>query len=114
MATNTLAQTSCHSNMAAGLPILTTELDFVASLVRRHDLGAVFSFTGQPSLAKATSSLVEDRSKMRQCAHRVGEFFRSEFNWETVSRSFYDELDSLVRTVSSGDLVPLDFSWVEA
>jgi glycosyltransferase involved in cell wall biosynthesis len=100
--------------MAAGLPILTTELDFVASLVRRHDLGAVFSFTGQPSLATATSPLVEDRSKMRQCTHRAREFFRSEFNWEAVSRSFYDELESLVRSVSSADLAPLDFSWVEA
>ena len=61
--------------MSGGLPILTTELDFVASLVRRQDLGAVFSFTGQPSLAKATSLFVEDRVKLGNCAHRARETF---------------------------------------
>jgi glycosyltransferase involved in cell wall biosynthesis len=100
--------------MAAGLPILTTELDFVASLVRRYDLGAVFSFTGQPSLAKTTSLFVEDKVKVKECAHRAREFFRSKFNWEVVSKSFYDELDSLVRFDSVTGLAPLDFSWIEA
>jgi glycosyltransferase involved in cell wall biosynthesis len=100
--------------MGGGLPILTTELDFVASLVRRHDLGAVFSFTGQPSLAKVTSLFVEDRVKLGNCAHRAREFFRSEFNWEVVSKSFYDKLDSLVRLDSITDRMPLDFTWVEA
>src|SRR5262249_21750451 len=100
--------------MGGGLPILTTELDFVASLVRCHDLGAVFSFTGQPSLAKATSLFVEDRVKLGNCAHRAREFFRSEFNWEVVSRSFYDKLDTLVRLDSVTDRTPLDFTWVEA
>ena len=99
--------------LAAGLPILTTELDFVASLVRRHDLGTVFSFSDQPSLAKATSLFIEDRVRTRKCTYHAGEFFRSEFNWEVVSQSFYDELDSLVRSDSVADLPPLDFSWIE-
>jgi hypothetical protein len=98
--------------MAAGLPILSTELDFVASLVRLHDLGAVFSFTGQPSLAKATSLFIEDKVRLRKCAHRAREFFRCEFNWEVVSKSFYDELDSLVRSDCVADVTPLDFSWI--
>ena len=102
--------------MAAGLPILTTELDFVASLVRSRDLGAVFSFSARPSLTDAVRMFVDDRIKLRQQSQRAREFFLSSFNWEAVSKEFYANLDVLVGTRMQPQAArePLDFAWIGA
>jgi glycosyltransferase involved in cell wall biosynthesis len=102
--------------LAAGLPILSTEIEFVASLVRSHDLGTVFSFTSQPSLADGVNVFVQDRAGLAARSARAREFFTRRFHWEAVSKGFYAELNALfaARTRSPLAAEPLDLSWIEA
>ena len=102
--------------LAAGLPILTTELDFVASFVRRHDVGCAFSFSGHPSLADAVNALTRNVAKRTELSQRAQELFAKRFNWESVSQEFYARLTELLESRRNlhRSATVLDFSWIES
>ncbi|WOH68183.1 glycosyltransferase family 4 protein [Bradyrhizobium sp. BWA-3-5] len=98
--------------LAAGLPIISTPIKYVSSLVRANDLGAIFDFAGSPSLADAVNSLL-DEGRLFDCSTRARQYFLDEFNWETVSRPFYEELRACVGQIDILRTRPdLDFAWI--
>ncbi|BCL79500.1 glycosyltransferase family 4 protein [Ktedonobacteria bacterium brp13] len=57
--------------LAAGLPILCSELEVVASLVREHEIGAVVTDLVPEQIAQAIQCLLQDREFWRQAHAKV-------------------------------------------
>jgi glycosyltransferase involved in cell wall biosynthesis len=74
--------------MHAGLAIMSTNLDYVGSVLNRFDCGVTYE-TGDPASVSATvNALVEDLprlDRLRQNAFAAG---RDEFNWERQSAEY--------------------------
>jgi glycosyltransferase involved in cell wall biosynthesis len=68
----------------AGLPIITTEGDSMADLVRAEDLGAVVDYEDADSLATALVQLEEDRALRLACGARSAAVGRR-FHWPVVA-----------------------------
>lgn len=67
----------------AGLPIVATEGDVFADLIRRHDLGAVLPAEDARAAADAITGLLDDPERMAAVRRNVEEV-RAEFTWERV------------------------------
>lgn len=67
----------------AGLPIVSTEGDVFADLVRRRDLGAVVPVQDARAAADAIVGLLEDPERLERIRHNI-DAVRAEFTWERV------------------------------
>jgi glycosyltransferase involved in cell wall biosynthesis len=99
--------------LAAGLPIVSNDLDFVKSVVVANNLGAAVSFQDTEQLVKTIEKFT-DRSLLRLLSTRAQTFFRSSFNWENVSEDLFMELRKALRCSRVRSPDTLDFSWVES
>ena len=82
--------------MAAGLPILCNELDFVKSVVLGHDIGAAVNFNDEPALVAAINAMAADKSRLRDMSLRSRKAFVSSFNWQVTSAEVCKRIDALV------------------
>ena len=96
--------------MAAGLPILSNDLDYVGAIVRDNDLGEVIDFSNAPALAAAIDALAANTAKRRETGDRARRFFETAFNWEIVSQPLLDRIDALVGPAQNPSAIRLD--WV--
>ena len=113
------ARTNCRNTFFAydrpapgSVPVIANELDFVQQVVVENDLGAVVSFRDPDKLAR-TIERFSRREAVADMAERAQAYFRSEFNWETVSAkllaSIRDKLGAGKARASE-----YDFSWIDA
>jgi glycosyltransferase involved in cell wall biosynthesis len=73
----------------AGLPVLTTEGDSMADLVRAEDLGAVVGYGDVDGLAEALVTLSSDPERRRECAERSAVAARR-FHWAIAAESLLE------------------------
>ena len=73
----------------AGLPIVTTDGDSFADLVRAERLGVVVPPTDQQALASALDQVLYDEEFARGCRERIATV-RERFGWETVLAPLLD------------------------
>jgi glycosyltransferase involved in cell wall biosynthesis len=101
--------------MAAGLPVLCNELDFVNEVVGRYDIGVSVDFSDPAALAEQINVMAASPRRISEMSHRARDAFLSEFNWEVVSRELYDGLQDATEARPLGDLQrqELDFSWID-
>jgi hypothetical protein len=97
---------------AAGLPVIANELDFVQQVIVENGLGAVVSFRDTDKLARTIERFAR-REAVAEMAERAQAYFRSEFNWETVSAELFANIRSCLgaRKARTSEY---DFSWIEA
>lgn len=80
---------------AAGVPILSSTTEFVADLVKRHDLG----FVVEIAEAEKVAELVDWMSANREMGVRKGrsarQFFEQSFNWEALSADIFHDISIL-------------------
>jgi glycosyltransferase involved in cell wall biosynthesis len=69
----------------AGLPIVATEGDSLADLIRTRNLGRVVPYEDPSALAAAITKLADDREARDQIAANI-ETVRSEYTWSQVVR----------------------------
>jgi len=67
----------------AGLPIVTTQGDYMAELVEANGLGRVVGYEDADGLAAAIRELAVDREKNARCREAVS-MVRQDFTWERV------------------------------
>src|SRR5947207_1311989 len=97
---------------AAGLPVIANELDFVQQVIVENGLGAVVSFRDTDKLARTIERFAR-REAVAEMAERAQAYFRSEFNWETVSAELFASIRSCLG-VRKARTSEYDFSWIEA
>ena len=83
--------------LAAGLPIMTTDLEFISGLVREYELGTVFNIRDPDSIAKAVNSFVNARADLPKISQRNRKLFLEKFNWDSISQQFYAEVLDLLK-----------------
>jgi glycosyltransferase involved in cell wall biosynthesis len=103
--------------LAAGLPVIANELDFVRQVIIDNGLGAVVSFRDTGKLARTIEQFAR-REALTEMSARAQAYFRSDFNWEAASAGLFEEIRSrLAAKPNAPDAArdtAFDFSWIEA
>jgi glycosyltransferase involved in cell wall biosynthesis len=89
----------------AGLPILTTEGDSMADLVREADLGVVVPYEDVDAAAAGLVALAEDRERLRECGRRSREVAAG-FLWSEVAKPLIAYCDDPVPAPDRGQPKP--------
>ena len=99
--------------LAAGLPVLSNELDFVKATVSLQRIGSAVDFQDTEQLVRAIERL-SNRETLAEMSRRARAFFQSQFNWETTSSALFQRIRNTIG--GKRDLVEasLDFSWIES
>lgn len=78
--------------MAAGLPILANDTNFVREILTKGQCGIVINFLRVNDLVSAVDRLTLDKQLRDQLATSGREFYLTTFNWQKLSGSFYKQL----------------------
>jgi glycosyltransferase involved in cell wall biosynthesis len=100
--------------MAAGLPILCSEMEYVRQVVRENGIGVTVDFADHAALARAITNLASSRPQMAELSRKSREAFLSRFNWQMASRAAIERVRALVEKRVLPACDELDFSWIEA
>lgn len=79
--------------LSVGLPIFANQTNFVAEVVGRAQCGLVVDFSQEANIIDAVKRL-SDQEFRRVCSLNSISFFKSEFNWDAVSKPFYAAIQS--------------------
>jgi glycosyltransferase involved in cell wall biosynthesis len=99
--------------MAAGLPILCSEIEYVRQVVRENNTGLTVDFGNHSALARTVNDLAASRLRIAEMSRNSREAFLSRFNWQAAGRTAVERIRALlgIRPVPSRD--EPDFSWIE-
>jgi glycosyltransferase involved in cell wall biosynthesis len=78
----------------AGLPILTTEGDSFAALVKKRDLGCVVPYQNAEATAQAIESMVDNPQRLQAIRENLAEL-RPEFLWENTTKPILRMIEHL-------------------
>jgi len=78
--------------MAAGIPILANDTNFVSDLIKEGRCGLVANFSRDNELVQAVNRLTFDKELRKQLAMAGSEYYLTTFNWQKVSKNFYSLL----------------------
>jgi glycosyltransferase involved in cell wall biosynthesis len=81
--------------MAAGLPIICNEIDFVKAVVEGNGVGTAVNFGDKHALANVVNEYVRDR-QLIQARSRKEAVFKEKFNWQNASQETYRDIRQLV------------------
>jgi glycosyltransferase involved in cell wall biosynthesis len=81
--------------MNAGLAILSSDLPYIASVLRRFDCGVTYRPEDPASLLSAVSGLAGDPAQLRTMRENARVASSMEFNWETVSGPYEEAIAEL-------------------
>ncbi len=98
--------------MAAGLPIVCNELDFVKSVVVDNGVGAAVDFGDEDALVRTINEFVLNRKSIPDLSRKSQELFKSSFNWQAKSEKTYSSIRSIVSNKQPNN-AEFDFDWQE-
>jgi glycosyltransferase involved in cell wall biosynthesis len=78
--------------MAAGLPVICNELDFVRSVVVENQFGASVDVSNHDAVAALINDFATDKNKIGEMSRRSRLTFEREFNWAVASRPIYEAI----------------------
>jgi glycosyltransferase involved in cell wall biosynthesis len=97
--------------MAAGLPIVANETEFVKSVILDSGAGTTVDFKDQPAFAAVINGLIDDPRRIAEMSRRAYRYFNQKFNWEAASTELYGKLNEAVGGMAPPARPPFDFSW---
>lgn len=97
--TNTL-YANCSPNklsqyMAASLPVLANDTNFVRDVVNEADCGIVVNFGNTQVFVDAVNALASDETFRKRCSQNSLDYFKTTFHWQHMAQSFYQHLTKL-------------------
>jgi glycosyltransferase involved in cell wall biosynthesis len=98
--------------MAAGLPIVCNELDFVKSVVLDNGVGAAVDFGDEDALMRTINEFVLNRNSIPALSRKSQAAFKSSFNWQARSQKTYSSIRSIVANKRPNS-AEFDFDWKE-
>ena len=81
--------------IAAGLPVIVSDLPEYHALVERYQLGILIDPENPREIAEAIMKLVEDRRLRVQLGQNAAQAFEVELNWELESQKLFELYDGL-------------------
>jgi hypothetical protein len=81
--------------MAASLPILANDTNFVRDVVNEADCGIVVNFGNLQALVEAVNTLGADEALRKRFSINGMNHFRKAFNWQNMATAFYRHLVNL-------------------
>jgi glycosyltransferase involved in cell wall biosynthesis len=75
--------------MAAGLPVISNKLDYVASVLESNDIGRSVDFDDEGELIRTINDYVAHADALPALSRRAQAVFKTKFNWQSASRSVY-------------------------
>jgi len=97
--------------MAAGLPIVANETEFVKSIILDSGAGVTVDFKDRQAFASVIDDLIEDRGRIAEMSRRAYRYFDEKFHWEAASSELYAKLRAALAEMKPAVRPPLDFSW---
>jgi glycosyltransferase involved in cell wall biosynthesis len=82
--------------MAARLPILANNTQFITSILKQADAGVSVDFSNLACLIEAIAEFIADPAKRIAMGENGYTFATQNFHWEKVSATFYEQLASLI------------------
>jgi glycosyltransferase involved in cell wall biosynthesis len=98
--------------MAAGLPIVGNDTEFVRAVITEAGIGTIVDFKDTQAVARAIGEFVNDRDRISELSRRAQRYFHTTFNWEIASSELYTKLHLTLGGRQPAARPPLDFSWV--
>jgi glycosyltransferase involved in cell wall biosynthesis len=95
--------------MAAGLPIICNELDFVKSIVIENGIGSSVDFNDEAALVRTIDYYVINRQSIPELSRKAQQAFVRSFNWQVASRDLYRRIKELVPGSKPAEF---DFGWI--
>jgi len=80
---------------AAGLPILSSTTEFVADMIKKHDIGYVIDINQAERFAEVIDWLSANRDALVQKGRRARQVFETSFNWEVLGAELFREIAAL-------------------
>jgi hypothetical protein len=100
--------------MAAGLPIVANDTEFVKSVLLDSGAGTTVDFKDRQAFASVIDGLIDDPGRIAEMSRRAYRYFDEKFNWEAASTELYAKLHSALGAMKPVIRPPLDFSWIAA
>jgi glycosyltransferase involved in cell wall biosynthesis len=97
--------------LAAGLPIICNELDFVKSVVVENGVGAAVDFRDEAALIRTINGYVRRRDSIPALSRMAQALFKTSFNWQVRSQRTYAAINKLVSTREL-NTAEFDFVWI--
>jgi len=86
--------------MMAGIPVLSSDLDAVAEVIKGYDAGQVVSSLAPADIGAAISEVLADRPALERMSRNALEASRQDLSWEKESR----RLTQLYQDVLQGEV----------
>jgi glycosyltransferase involved in cell wall biosynthesis len=96
--------------MAAGLPIVCNDTEFVKEVVLSNKLGYCVDFSDHQAFADTINS-ISANEQLRDMSKRSKAYFDKTFHWENVSGSLYAKIWDEVSKSIDQERTPLDYTW---
>lgn len=81
--------------MAAGIPIISNRLDFVAQILQEAECGVSVNFDDESTFITTITALAENEQQRKIYGCNGQLFFKSKFHWESLSQYLYDKIGQL-------------------
>lgn len=72
--------------LMAGLPILSTQLDAIAEMIKKYDVGQIVSSLEPDEIGAAINAMLDNQDGLARMRHNALQAARSEFYWEKESQ----------------------------
>lgn len=91
--------------MAAGIPILANDTNFVREVVATSGCGVIVDFSRVKDLVLAVNRLTEDWRLREQLAAAGTKYYSETFNWQKASAPFYSKILIVTETVKQSCII---------
>ena len=81
--------------MAASLPILANNTNFVRDVVNEANCGTVVNFGNTQDFVEAVNALSGDDALRKRCSKNSADHFKKTFHWQNMAKDFYHNLAKL-------------------
>ena len=88
--------------LAAGLPIFANKTNFVSDVIEASGAGVVVDFSDQQALVLAIQKICANKDHLTEYSKKSKEYFLKYYNWENLSRAYYDKLIALTALTTAG------------
>lgn len=94
--------------MAAAKPILANKTFFVSEILEKSGAGIVVDFNREDAFVEAINGLCKGSELRRNLGNKGREFFENYFNWESLSKEFYRDIEKIIQDQPPSQLKKFD------
>jgi hypothetical protein len=100
--------------LAAGLPVISNELEFVKSVVVGNAIGFAVDFRDEQAAAGLFNRVIAGRGELPEMARRARAYFEQHFNWEHVFEPLRQDIARAEASrAGRPESADIDLGWID-